>query len=42
MTDVCPIEINLSKLQKGGINVTQKTKPRIHFRRCPENNNISK
>lgn len=42
VTDVSPIEINLSKLQKGRINVIHKTKHRNHFGRCPENNNISK
>lgn len=42
VTDVCPIEINLSKLQKGRMDVIHKTIHRNHFKGCPENNTISK
>lgn len=42
VTDVCPIEINPSKLQKGRINAIHKTKHRNHLKYYPENNSISK
>lgn len=42
VTDVCPIEINLSKLWKGRINVIHKTKHINHLKERSENNNIAK